>query len=56
MKKELSREEELIAKVEKQFTIQASQTISFKEEKERSVFWYDPKMIPLSRPLNYKKK
>ena len=46
MRKKLSKEEELIAKIEKQFERKTFEKINFKEEKEGCIFWYDPNMIP----------
>tara|TARA_R100001443_G_scaffold20068_1_gene31928 strand:- start:4301 stop:4474 length:174 start_codon:yes stop_codon:yes gene_type:complete len=52
-----TKEDELILKLEKQVSkIGLKPSKSTIKKEEESVFWYDPKLIPLSRPVNHKKK
>jgi hypothetical protein len=51
-----TKEDELILKLEKQVSkIGLKPSKSTIKKEEESVFWYDPKLIPLSYPVNHKK-
>lgn len=50
-----TKEDELVSKLQKRFKNKSTKS-KIEVEREESVFWYDPKMIPLSRPVNHKKK
>ncbi len=49
------REQELIANIKRQFKKTSSPKQKVKEKKEVFTFYSDPKLIPLTQPINLKK-